>query len=102
MAITVAVAFSLIGVIGGWTMLAAGAAGFKVHGELHGDDSKITDGPDLGTKEINIAKRLATYITIGIFVVVLISAYFYRLQSRLRRQFHDGDHTNGRRLEDLI
>lgn len=78
----VAVAFSLIGVAAGWAMLAAGAAGFNIHGELRGGGPKISDGPDLGENGISLASRLIVYLIIGIFVVVLIGGYFYRLRPR--------------------
>lgn len=78
-----AVAFSLIGVASGWAMLAAGAAGFNVHNELKGGAPQIVDGPDLGVHGISLCARLIAYLIIGIFVIVLIGGYFYRLRPRL-------------------
>lgn len=63
-------------------MLAAGAAGYNLHGELRGEGPNISDGPDLGTHGITLASRLVVYLIIGIFVVVLIGGYFYRLRPR--------------------
>lgn len=79
----IVVAFSLIGVAGGWALLAAGAATYNLHGEITDHQPPaVSDGPDLGTKGISLANRLVTYLIIGIFVIILIGGYFYRLRPR--------------------
>ncbi|KAF8318167.1 hypothetical protein DL93DRAFT_433256 [Clavulina sp. PMI_390] len=83
----IAVAFSLIGVAAGWAMLAAGAAGFNLNNELAGNSPKIEDGPNLGPGGIKLPERLVAYLIIGIFVIVLIGGYFYRLRPRMNTRY---------------
>lgn len=75
------VGLSLTGVAGGWAVLAMGATGYSLNKELAGNNPAISEGPNLGNG-IQLSSRLISYIIIGIFVIVLIGGYFYRLRPR--------------------
>ncbi|KAF8318166.1 hypothetical protein DL93DRAFT_2165196 [Clavulina sp. PMI_390] len=84
----IAVAFSLIGVAAGWALLAAGAAGYNLYNEITEQNSpKIEAGPNLGPGGIRLPERIITYVIIGIFVIVLIGGYFYRLRPRMNTRY---------------
>jgi hypothetical protein len=78
----VVVALSLIGVAGGWAMLAAGAAGYNVYLELNDLPLKIAGGPNLGVHGIKPGIRALSYALVVAFVVVLVGGYLYRLKPR--------------------